>query len=124
MRYRKLDNNGDYSFGLVKADFLVNSPDTVAQAVLTRLNLWVGEWFANIDDGTGWTTDVLGKGSSGLYEMMLRQRVLGTPGVKSILDFQAVYAADSRKLTVHIRIDTVYGQGVVNGELSSGGLAA
>lgn len=119
MRYRKLDENGDYSFGQAKADFLVNSPDTVAQAVLTRLNLWVGEWFANIDDGTGWTTDVLGKGSSGLYEMMLRQRVLGTPGVTEILDFQAIFDADSRRLTVYITINTVYGQTTVNGELTA-----
>lgn len=118
MRYRKLDEHGDYSFGLGKADFLLNSPDTVAQAVLTRLNLWVGEWFANIDDGTGWTSDVLGKGNSGLYEMMLRQRVLATPGVKSILGFQAIYAADSRRLTVYISLDTLYGPTTLSGELA------
>ena len=118
MRYRKLDVNGDYSFGAGKADFHVNSPEAVAQAVLTRLNLWVGEWFVNVDDGTGWTTDVLGKGTSSLYELMLRDRTLGAPGVKSILDFQATYKADSRELNVQIDIDTIYGQATVSGDLS------
>ena len=118
MRYRKLDVNGDYSFGTGKADFHVNSPEAVAQAVLTRLNLWVGEWFVNVDDGTGWTTNVLGKGTSSLYELMLRDRTLGTPGVKSILDFQATYKADSRELNVQIDIDTIYGQATVSGDLS------
>lgn len=118
MRYRKLDDAGDYSFGLGQSDFMVNNPEAVGQAVLTRLNLWVGEWFANIDDGTGWSTDVLGKGTSSLYEMMLRNRVLGTPGVKSILDFQSSLNPDERRLTIQITIDTIYGQTTVGGELT------
>ena len=42
MRYRPLDANGDYTVGI---PFLVNSPACVGQAVLTRLKLFLGEWF-------------------------------------------------------------------------------
>jgi hypothetical protein len=35
MRYGKLDAGGDYCFGGGATDFLVNTPETVAQAVLT-----------------------------------------------------------------------------------------
>lgn len=118
MRYRKLDENGDYSFGMGQTDFLKDTPEAVGQAVLTRLKLWVGEWFANISDGTGWATDVLGKGTSSIYELMLRKRILETQGVLGINDFQAQFDADTRTLSIQINIDTIYGQTTVEGSYS------
>lgn len=115
MRYRKLDESGDYSFGNGQSDFMANSPEAVGQAVLTRLNLWIGEWFADISDGTGWDTDVLGKGTNSLFELTLRQRVLETLGVESIVDFQAGFDSEARRLTVQITINTIYGQTTVTG---------
>lgn len=52
-RYRRLDWNipdpqrvgGDMVWGHGDRDMLVDSPTAVAQAVLTRLKLWQGEWF-------------------------------------------------------------------------------
>lgn len=109
MRYRKLDDDDDFSFGSSANDFYVDSAEAVAQAVKTRLALWVGEWFADISDGTGWTQSILGKHSSKLYELTLRQRVLETTGVLSIEDFQSSLDATTRKLTVSMTINTVYG---------------
>lgn len=114
MRYRKLDENGDYSFGNSQSNFMANTPETVGQAVLTRLNLWIGEWFADISDGTGWDTSVLGKGTESLFELTLRQRVLETPGVDRVTDFQATFDGDVRRLSVEITIDTVYGVAIIN----------
>ncbi len=45
MRYRAWDANGDYTFGQGSKNFLVNSPQCVAQAVVSRLRLQLGEWF-------------------------------------------------------------------------------
>lgn len=109
MRYRKLDENGDYVFGSGANDFYANSPEAVAQAVLTRLKLWIGEWFADTSDGTGWNQSILGKQSGNLYELTLRQRVLETPGAQSIEDFSGNLDAETRKLTVSIVINTIYG---------------
>lgn len=89
MRYRKLSSDGDYVFGAGKNDFLVNSPEAVAQAILTRLKLWLGEWFADTTDGTGWSQSIIGKHSKNLYELTLRQRVLETQGVVNIIGFQS-----------------------------------
>ncbi len=44
-RVRKLDANGDYSFGQGEANFWVNNAAGVAQNVETRLGLLEGEWF-------------------------------------------------------------------------------
>lgn len=109
MRYRKLDKNGDYVFGAGANSFHTNSPEAVAQAVLTRLNLWVDEWFADTSDGTGWNQTILGKQSGNLYELTLRQRVLETLGVESIEEFSGNLDAETRKLTVSIVINTIYG---------------
>lgn len=110
MRYRKQDENGDYTFGRSLNDFHIDNVDAVAQAIDTRLKLWVGEWFADVSDGTGWTQAILGKHSQNLYELTLRQRVLETRGVISIQEFQSSLDPNTRELAVTMVVDTIYGQ--------------
>lgn len=43
MRYRREDENGDYTFGRGDSGFFVDCPEAVAQAVKTRLQLWQGQ---------------------------------------------------------------------------------
>lgn len=119
MRYRKLSSDGDYVFGSGKNDFLVNSPEAVAQAILTRLKLWLGEWFADTSDGTGWNQSIVGKQSKNLYELTLHQRVLETPGVKSIVDLQSALDPDTRRLTVSMTVNTIFGEASLNGDLTT-----
>ena len=117
MRYRKLDDDGDYSFGQGQNNFHINTPEGVAQAVMTRLKFWVGEWFADTSDGTGWSTDVLGKFTDHLFELMIRQRILGTPGVLRIDSFDSQFDGDTRKLSIQSSITTIYGSANLQGEI-------
>ncbi|WP_312080056.1 hypothetical protein [Acinetobacter schindleri] len=110
MRYRKQDENGDYTFGSGLNNFHIDNIDAVAQAIDTRLKLWVGEWFGDVTDGTGWSQAILGKHSQNLYELTLRLRVLETRGVLGIQGFQSQLEPNTRKLTVIMNVDTVYGQ--------------
>jgi len=110
MRYRKLDEIGDYSFGNSQANFHQNTPAGVGQAVLTRLKLWVNEWFLNVEDGTDWLDQVLGRGTSLLYEQVIKQRILGTFGVTEITDFYTQFDPNTRKLNIQTTINTVYGE--------------
>ncbi|RZG63926.1 hypothetical protein EXE25_18265 [Acinetobacter bouvetii] len=119
MRYRKLSSDGDYVFGAGKNDFLVNSPEAVAQAILTRLKLWLGEWFADTTDGTGWSQSIIGKHSKNLYELTLRQRVLETQGVVNIIGFQSSLNPDTRHLTVSMTVNTIYGEAYLNRDLTA-----
>lgn len=116
MRYRKQDENGDYCFGTGLNDFHIDKAEAVAQAIDTRLKLWIGEWFADTSDGTGWTQSILGKHSKNLYELALRQRVLETIGVISIQEFESSLDTSTRILTVRMIINTVYGQTDLTGD--------
>lgn len=118
MRYRKLDKDGNSQFGTSANDFHMNTPEAVAQAIRTRLDLWMGEWFADTSDGTGWNQSILGKRTKNLYELTLRQRVLETPGVIQIDDFQSSLNPDARRLTVSMVVTTIYGEAVLNEDIS------
>lgn len=107
MRYRALSSTGDYTWGQNAANFLVNSPEAVAQLVLTRLRLLQGEWFLDKTAGTPYSTQVLGKTSANQRNAAIRRVVLTTQGVLSILSFST--AVVNRKLSMVIGINTIYG---------------
>ena len=110
MRYRKLAADGDMIFGHGGRDFHQDSPEAVAQAVLTRLLLWRGEWFLDQSQGLPWAQLVLGKHTQGSYDLAIRSRVLDTPGVTGIAEYASSLDGESRKLSVPLTIDTRYGQ--------------
>lgn len=110
MRYRRLDENGDYSFGNGSADFHIDTPEAVAQAVLTRLRLFRAEWFLDTSDGTPWNTEVLGKGTRNTYDAAIRNRILETPDVEQIDSYESVFDENTRKLSFSCSITTAYGQ--------------
>ncbi|CUJ53764.1 Uncharacterised protein [Achromobacter xylosoxidans] len=110
MRYRKLDENGDYVFGNGQADFYRDVPDAPAQAVATRLKLWTNEWFANMADGTPYLPFVLGRNTENSYDAVLMARILDTTGVVRIDEYNSTLDRDARKLSVAATITTQYGQ--------------
>ena len=110
MRYRKLDANGDYLFGSGFGNFFIDVPEAVAQACATRLKLWLGEWFVDITQGMPWLTEVIGTGTSTLYDAAIRSHILDTQGVLRIVTYSSVRNPNTRGLAVAVRIDTVYGE--------------
>lgn len=112
MRYRKLSADGDYIFGRGSSEFFVNDPEGVGQAVQTRLRLMTGEWFLDQNEGTPYSTEILGTGTQNLYDQAIQERVLGTQGVLSIEEYDS-HLDESRHLTVNCTINTIYGQATV-----------
>lgn len=115
MRYRKLDTDGDMVFGGGQAAFYRDVPEAPAQAAMTRLQLYEGEWFLDTRDGTPWKTKVLGKHTAASRDPVLRARILGTTGVKGITAYASQVNRDTRTFSVQATIDTIYGQAVVKG---------
>lgn len=112
MRYRKLSPTNDYVFGQGAPEFLVDTPETVGQAVRTRLRLSQGEWFLDTTEGTPYATEILGAGTQPLYDSAIKERVLGTTGVTSI-DEYASSLSQNRALSVTMTISTLYGQATI-----------
>lgn len=110
MRYRRLTDDWDFELGHGGADYLRDSPETVRQAVMTRLKLFVAEWFNDTAEGTPWKTQVLGKYTQVKYDAAIRRRILRTRGVTGIAEYSSSYDGETRKLTISALIDTVYGQ--------------
>lgn len=107
MRIRLMDANGDMTFGSSLSDFTTNTPEGVAQLILTRLKLWVGEFFADTSDGMPWATDVLGNRTASTYNEAIRDRILSTEGVTEITKYSSTLV--NRELTVNATVQTEYG---------------
>lgn len=110
MRYRSLSPDGDYVFGQGTSEFLINTPAAVAQAVKTRLGLAQGEWFLDLNEGTPYSTEILGENTQAVYDQAIKDRILGTDGVTSIEDYESLLNTETRALTVSCKINTIYGQ--------------
>ena len=115
MRYRKLDQDGDMLFGGQQADFWRDEPEAVAQAVLTRMRLWCGEWFLDTSEGTPYQQAALGTGKRQTIEPAMRARILGTQGCSGITDFSCTFDADARIAKISATINTDYGQAKAQG---------
>lgn len=109
MRYRRLTDDGDYQFGHGGADYLVDSAALVAQSIKTRLLLMTGEWFLDVDEGTPYSTEILGTGTQSLYDLAIQTRVLETAGVaeNGISDYSSSLV--DRALTVSMTVNTIFG---------------
>jgi hypothetical protein len=109
MRYRKLTDNLDFSFGASQLDFYRDVPAAVGQAAQTRLLLWLGEWFLNIDEGTPYMIGVIGKHEKSTADATIQDRVQNTLGMVSIENYASVIDPDNRNMSVTMDINTVYG---------------
>jgi hypothetical protein len=109
MRYRSEDASGDYTFGLNGTNFLIDSPETVAQAVKTRLGLIQGEWFLDQTAGTPYNTEILGAHTQATRDLALQTIILDTQGVTEILEYASYLNPATRAFTWAATIDTEYG---------------
>jgi hypothetical protein len=113
MKYRKRDANGDFVLG-TGADYWIDQPEAVAEAIRTRLGLFTGEWFLDTTEGMPWRSDVLGRGTQNSYDTVIRARILGTTGVTEITGYTSSLDRDTRRLTVSVTVDTDYGTTTVD----------
>jgi hypothetical protein len=110
-RVRAMDQNLDMTFGRGIQNFKIDSPAAVAQAIGTRLNLWTGDWWLDLTQGTPWLQQILGKprapGSS--PDAAIRTRILGTPYVTRLSNYSSSFNSTNRSWTVSGVVDTAFG---------------
>lgn len=109
MRYRKLSEDQDYTFGAGQQNFYRDQPEAVGQAVVTRLRLWLNEWFLDSDEGTPYMQGVFGKHSQTEADNTIEQRVLGTQGLTDLSNYSSAIDPVTRGMSATMDIDTLYG---------------
>jgi hypothetical protein len=109
-RYRRLDEyTGDMTFGAGTYNFITDTPEAVAQSVLTRLLLWQEEWFLDRSSGTPWLQRVLGEHNLGTADMAIRARIVSTPYVTQVEDYASAYNSTDRSFIVSCKVTTAFG---------------
>ncbi|MDD2108953.1 hypothetical protein [Pseudomonas asiatica] len=107
MTVRALDENGDI---ITRGQQFITGREEIAQTVLTRLRLYLGEYFRDTTDGTPWYEQILGKFQNlSTAEAALRARITNTPGVIRLTSFSADFDISTRKYSVTAGILTEFG---------------
>ena len=109
MKYRTLDKNGDHSFG--RRAFLTGR-EAVAQAILTRLRLLLGEWWENIEDGLPLFEKILGAYGADIdtVDLIFAGRIRETKNVKRLISYKSEFSTQTRVYSAHAQVDTVFGE--------------
>lgn len=113
MRYRRIDVNGDYTFGNGQYDFLVDI-EAVPQAITTKLKLFQGEWWEDLSEGLPFYQDIAGKfiksdEDKDIITRIYCNRISDVEQVNSFLSVTAEFDNENRKYSLKADIDTTYG---------------
>jgi hypothetical protein len=108
MKYRKLDANGDYTFGQGAGEFYQNTPETVAQAIQTRLALLAGSVFWDTTAGVPYTTQIIGITNQQTRDLIFQQTILDTEGVTAIEQFNSTTNPATRVYSWQATVTTQY----------------
>ena len=106
-----LDSDHDIHRGDRSVLVLARGADEVVQGLLTRLQLFLGEWFLDVDAGTDWYGVVFTDNPDmRLVETELKRRINSQPGVEAITRFDAKdLDRGSRAFTLSFEVLTTYG---------------
>ena len=108
--YLRLDAENDPVFDPAAELTDINA---VGQAILTRLKLFTGEWWANLNDGTPMFQDILGQRASQqgqqIMALALANRIAGTPYVSAVTDISIAFDPVKRGLQFRATAQTSFG---------------
>lgn len=123
MIYRALDKEGDYTFGQNSQNFL-SGVEAVAQAIYTRLKLFLGEWWMDINDGLPMWQSILGSpsGEANLraVDNLIKTRIRETQGVDSIVSYTSTFDTNTRRYSFTAEVNTIYGETTITKEMNYG----
>ncbi len=105
-------SNYEPQYGNGTADF-IHDLAAVAQIIQTRLRLFEGEWWAAQNDGLPLWQSILSQsgsqGSQQQIQLLINNRILGTPYVQGISNINVGYNPSSRAFTYYAEVQTQFG---------------
>lgn len=111
LKYRKMDENGDYVFGHGDDDFLYGL-DAMAQVLRTRLGAMRGEWWEGDDTALPYFDGILGAAATeqnkDAIDLMVIERIMDTVGVTGVSEISSTIV--NRHYSFFCKVQTVYGE--------------
>lgn len=108
MKYRKLDINGDYSFGSGMKDYISES-EAVAQAIKTKILLFYEEWWEDKGIGIPMFQSFVGQTNPETIKTSLadiiEKRIKDVPGINQVKNVEV--EIDKTNRTIGFEIDVV-----------------
>lgn len=118
MKYRKLDSNGDYTFGNNELDFISDN-EAVAQAIRTKVLLFYQEWWEDISIGIPMFQSIVGKVADTNLQMtatlLLTKRIQEIEQVTAVTNIKINQG--KRAISFQINVETIYGSANVEVEI-------
>lgn len=110
---RKFSDTGDFQLNQ-----FVTGTEATAQALTTRLKLFLGEFFLDKNDGVDYFGSILTKPFNlGKAELILKERILETDGIKELVSFEALFDSETRRLTINFTVIDEYGNEITNEDI-------
>lgn len=108
------------TFGQSLNNYLFDSPEAVGQVVVTRLKLWQGEFWLDLNAGTPWFQQILGKSPAPTRDSAIRQVILQTPFVTGLTNYSSTVDLRTRALTVSCTVQTAFGATTITVPFTAG----
>jgi len=105
MKFRRLDENGDWTFGSGVANYSSDN-DAILLNVTTRIKSFKNDWFLNVDFGVDWFNLLGSKDREEDIKEAIKQAVLESYGVVRINSLEI--DVKDRSATIKINIDTIF----------------
>jgi len=106
MRVRRLDKDGDWTFGNGQANYLREN-DAILQSVTTRLKSFKNDWFLDSEANIDWFRLLGSKDTKDVILREVERVTLDTYGVVRIISID-ISVPDNREATISISLDTIY----------------
>jgi len=114
MTVRALDENGDIVTSGVQ---FISEREEIAQTIKTRLQLFMGEYFRNINEGTPWFQAILPKETNlALKDALIKRQIIQTQGVVRLLSYDSDYSINIREYSINASVLTIFGEIEINQE--------
>ena len=108
MTVRALTPDGDI---VTSGQHFVTEQQEIGQTIQTRLQLFLGEYFRDITEGTDWFGKVFTKqGTIEITNATIKQRIRLTDGVQRVLSFDTDFDVTTRGYTVNSQVLTIFGE--------------
>lgn len=106
MAVRRLSEDGDWTFGQGKANYLIAAQE-VLQNVVTRIKSFKNDWYLDTEQCIDWLNILGNRNNKKIIEDEVERVTASTPGVRSIKEIRLVSSVD-RKATIYLSFDTIY----------------